>query len=291
VKFALVDAEKASYRVTKICTWLKISRSGYYAWKKRKPSARQRQDEALKVAVLTAHATGRGNYGSPRIHRELRDEHDIHTGIRRVTRLRHVLQLKARVRRRYKHTTISDHDQPISPNLLEQKFEATAPNQRWVGDTTELLIGDHGAKLYLAAIVDLFARFVVGWALSARNDRHLVMKAMDMALRRRRPKQGLIFHSDQGSPYASEDHQNLLSTHGVVSSMSRRGNCYDNAAMESWFSTYKAELGERFASDAEVKDKTFDYVECFYNTTRRHSALDYMSPARYERVAEQKLAA
>jgi transposase InsO family protein len=291
VKFALVDAEKASYRVTKICAWLEVSRSGYYAWKKRKPSARQRQDEALKVAVLTAHATGRGNYGSPRIHRELRDEHEIHTGIRRITRLRRDLQLKARIRRRYKHTTVSDHDQPISPNLLEQKFEATAPNQRWVGDTTELLVGEHGAKLYLAVIVDLFARFVVGWALSARNDRHLVMKAMDMAIRRRRPKQGLIFHSDQGSPYASEDHQNLLAAHGVISSMSRRGNCYDNAAMESWFSTYKAELGERFATDAEGKDKTFDYVECFYNTTRRHSALDYMSPARYERAAEQKRAA
>ena len=291
MKFALVDAEKASYRVTRICAWLEVSRAGYYAWRKRKPSARQQQDERLKVAVLAAHSTGRGNYGSPRIHRELRDEHDIHTGIRRVTRLRRDLQLKARIRRRYKHTTVSDHDQPIFPNILEQKFDATAPNERWVGDTTELLVGEHGVKLYLAVILDLFARFVVGWALSARNDRHLVMKAMDMALRRRRPKQGLIFHSDQGSPYASEDHQKLLAAHGVISSMSRRGNCYDNAAMESWFSTYKAELGERFSSDAEVKDKTFDYIEAFYNTTRRHSALDYMSPARYERAAEQKRAA
>jgi len=291
VKFALVDAEKASYRVTRMCAWLEVSRAGYYAWKKRKPSARQQRDEQLKVAVLTAHATGRGNYGSPRIHRELREEHDIHTGIRRVTRLRRDLDLKARLRRRYKHTTVRDHDQPVSPNLLEQKFEATAPNERWVGDTTELLVGEHGAKLYLAVILDLFARFVVGWALSARNDRHLVMKAMEMSLRRRRPKPGLIFHSDQGSPYASEDHQTLLATHGIVSSMSRRGNCYDNAAMESWFSTYKAELGERFSSDAEVKDKTFDYIEAFYNTTRRHSALDYMSPARYERDAERKKAA
>lgn len=291
MKFALVDAEKASYRVTRMCAWLEVSRAGYYAWKKRKPSERQQQDERLKVAVLAAHSTGRGNYGSPRIHRELREEHDIHTGIRRVTRLRRDLELKARLRRRYKHTTVSDHDQPISPNILEQKFNATAPNERWVGDTTELLVGEHGAKLYLAVILDLFARFVVGWALSARNDRHLVMKAMDMAIRRRRPQAGLIFHSDQGSPYASEDHQKLLAAHGIVSSMSRRGNCYDNAAMESWFSTYKAELGERFSSDAEVKDKTFDYIEAFYNTTRRHSALDYMSPARYERAAERKRAA
>lgn len=288
MKFALIEAEKASYSVTRMCAWLKVSRAGYYAWKKRRPSAHQRRDEQLKVAVLAAHATGRGNYGSPRIHRELREEQGICTGIRRITRLRRDLQLKARVRRRYKHTTVSDHDQPIAPNLLQQKFEATAPNQRWVGDTTELLVGEHGSKLYLAVILDLFARFVVGWALSARNDRHLVMRAMEMALRRRRPKSGLIFHSDQGSPYASEDHRKLLVAHGVISSMSRRGNCYDNAAMESWFSTYKSELGERFASDGEVKDKTFDYIECFYNTTRRHSALDYMSPARYERLAEQR---
>jgi transposase InsO family protein len=131
----------------------------------------------------------------------------------------------------------------------------------------------------------------VGWTLTARNDRHLVVKAMEMALRRRRPRPGLIFHSDQGSPYASEDHQKLLAAHGITSSMSRRGNCYDNAAMESWFSTYKSKLGERFVTDAETKDKTFDYIECFYNTTRRHSALDYMSPARYEREAEQRRAA
>ena len=291
VKFALVDEGRAGSSVAGLCRALQVSRAGFYAWKKRKPSARQLRDEKLKVVVLAAHATGRGNYGSPRIHRELRDEHDIRTGIRRITRLRRDLQLKARLCRRYKHTTVSDHDQPISPNLLEQKFEAAAPNQRWVGDTTELLIGDNGAKVYLAVILDLFARFVVGWALSARNDRHLVMKAMEMAIRRRRPKPGLIFHSDQGSPYASEDHQKLLGAHGIVSSMSRRGNCYDNAAMESWFSTYKAELGERFASDAEVKDETFDYIEGFYNTTRRHSALDYTSPARYERAAEERKAA
>jgi transposase InsO family protein len=291
VKFALVDAEKANYRVTKMCAWLGVSRAGYYAWKEREPSAHRRRDEQLKVAVLAAHRVGRGNYGSPRIHRELREEQRIRTGIRRIARLRRDLQLKARIRRRYKHTTVSDHDQPVAPNLLEQKFEASGPNQRWVGDTTELIVGEHGTKLYFAAILDLFARFVVGWALSARNDRHLVVKAMEMALRRRRPRPGLIFHSDQGSPYASEDHQKLLAAHGITSSMSRRGNCYDNAAMESWFSTYKSELGERFATDAETQDKTFDYIECFYNTTRRHSALDYMSPARYERDAEQRKAA
>ena len=199
-----------------------------------------------------------------------------------VTRLRRALELKARIRRRYKHTTVSDHDQPISPNLLDQKFEATAPNCRWVGDTSKLLVGEHGGKRYLAVILELYSRFVVGWALSARNDRHLVMKAMEMSLLRRRPKPGLIFHSDQGSPYASADHQKLLRAHGLVGSMSRRGNCYDNSAMESWFSTYKAELGERFSSRAEVKDKTFDYIEAFYNRRRRHSSLGYRSPLDFE---------
>jgi transposase InsO family protein len=190
--------------------------------------------------------------------------------------------LRARVRRRFKHTTDSDHPLPVAPNLLDRRFEAEQPNQRWVGDTTELLIGDTG-KLYLAAIVDLFSRLVVGWALSAVNDRHLVLRALEMALRRRCPDAGLLHHSDRGSPYASEDYQKVLDAHGITCSMSRRGNCIDNAAMESWFSTFKSELGERFESYAAAKEKAFDYIEVFYNQSRRHSALGYQSPAEFER--------
>jgi transposase InsO family protein len=174
--------------------------------------------------------------------------------------------LVARMRRRFKHTTDSDHDHPVAPNLLDRQFEAEAPNRRWVSDTTELLIGEAGAKLYLAAVLDLFSRFVVGWAVSAVNDRHLVLKALDMALRRRCPDAGLLHHSDRGSPYASEDYQKMLSANGITCSMSRRGNCIDNAAMESWFSTVKSELGEHFESYGSAKAALFDYIEVFYKS-------------------------
>jgi transposase InsO family protein len=189
--------------------------------------------------------------------------------------------LKGRVRRRYKCTTMSEHDQPIAPNLLGRQFGAEAPNQRWVGDTTELLVG--AGKLYLAVVLDLFSRVVVGWALSAINDRHLVMSALGQALRRRCPGAGLLHHSDQGSPYASDDYRKVLTVNGIACSMSRRGNCLDNAAMESWFSTLKSERGERFESPAETKTELFDYIEVFYNQQRRHSALGYLSPAEFER--------
>jgi transposase InsO family protein len=196
-------------------------------------------------------------------------------------------QLVARKRRRYKCTTMSRHDQPVAANLLNRQFGAEAPNQRWVGDTTELCIGANGSKLYLAAILDLYSRFVVGWALSAVNDRHLCIQALDRALRRRCPDAGLLHHSDRGSTYASEDYQNELTHHGILCSMSRRGNCLDNAAMESWFSTVKSELGEHFESPQVAQNKLFDYIEVFYNQKRRHSALGYASPAEYERSSSR----
>jgi transposase InsO family protein len=233
------------------------------------------------VKVRESFERSRKTYGSPRILRDL-DAEGEHISRKRVMRLMQEQGLVARVRRRYKCTTMSDHDQPVAPNLLARRFEAEAPNQRWVGDTTELRVGESG-RLFLAAILDLFSRFVVGWALSAVNDRHLVLKALEMALRRRCPDGGLLHHSDQGSPYASEDYQKVLDAYGITCSMSRRGNCYDNAAMESWFSTYKSERGERFESYAEAKDKSFDYIEVFYNVQRRHSTLGYLTPAEFER--------
>ena len=164
------------------------------------------------------------------------------------------------------------------------------PDQRWAGDTTELRIGESG-RLFLAVIIDLFSRFAIGWALSAVNDRHLVIKALEMAVRRRCPDQGLLHHSDQGSPYASEDYQKQLEAGGIVCSMSRRGNCYDNAAMESWFSTFKFELGERFESYAQAKEQSFDYIEVFYNQQRIHSSIGYLSPAEFERRHREQMAA
>jgi len=201
---------------------------------------------------------------------------------KRVARLMQQQGLQARQRRRYKCTTMSDHDQPVAANLLDRRFEADRPNERWVGDTTELRVGDSG-RLFLAVILDLFSRFVVGWALSAVNDRKLTIKALEMALRRRCPDSRLLHHSDQGCTYASEDYQRELVAHGITCSMSRRGNCLDNAVAEAFFSTFKSELGERFDSYADAKAQAFDYVEVFYNQQRRHSTLGYLTPAEFER--------
>jgi transposase InsO family protein len=201
---------------------------------------------------------------------------------KRVGRLMREEGLRARARKRFRSTTMSEHDQPVAANVLARQFEAERPNQRWVGDTTEFVIGS-SAKVYLAAILDLYSRFVVGWALSAVNDRHLTLRALDMALKRRCPETGLLHHSDQGCTYASEDYRSRLERHGITCSMSRRGNCYDNAVMESWFSTVKSEESERFESYAYAKEALFDYIEMFYNQRRRHSTLGQISPAEFER--------
>jgi len=282
VKFALLDAEKAKYPIKTMCRALGVSRAGYYAWRKRPPSLHAVEDSRLGVLVREAHERSRRTYGSPRVHAELRAHH-VFISRKRVIRLMQRDGLVARRRKRYRSTTMSEHDQPIAPNLLARRFDAEHPNQRWVGDTTELTTGD--GRLFLAVILDLFSRFVVGWALSAVNDRHLTLRALDMALRRRGPDPGLLHHSDQGCTYASEDYRRALAARGITCSMSRKGNCYDNAAMESFFSTFKTELSERFDSNAHAKSETFDYIEVFYNQQRRHSALAYLSPADYERSA------
>ena len=235
----------------------------------------------MRILVQASFDESRKRYGSPRVHEDL-IEQGVRVSQKRVARLMQEDGLVARPRKRFKTTTMSEHDQPVAPNLLERQFDAESPNQRWVGDTTELLIGSN-AKLYLAAILDLYSRFIVGWAVSAVNDRHLTIKALQMALKRRCPDAGLLHHSDQGCTYASEDYQAVLKAHGITCSMSRRGNCYDNAAMESFFSTLKSELGERFESHGDAKMELFDYIEVFYNQRRRHSTLGQISPAQYER--------
>jgi putative transposase len=279
VRFAFI-AEKAELGVARLCRALAVSRTGFYAWQRREPSAHEVEDRQLRLLVREAHELGRKYYGSPRVHRVLRKQ-GVRVSRKRVIRLMQEQELIGRTRRRFRCTTDSAHDMPVAANLLDREFHATEPNRRWVGDTTELLIPS--GKLYLAAIVDLYSRFVVGWALSAVNDRHLTLKALDMALRRRCPGAGLLHHSDQGSTYASEDYQDVLAAHGITCSMSRRGDCYDNAAMESWNSTLKSELGERFENPADAKAKLFDYIEVFYNQARMHSSLDYASPAEFER--------
>jgi transposase InsO family protein len=200
---------------------------------------------------------------------------------KRVIRLMQEDGLKARTPKRFKCTTMSDPALPVAANLLNRAFTAAAPNQRWVGDTTEFPIGERGT-LYVAAILDLFSRLVVGWAISAVNDRHLVLAALTMALNRRGPEAGLLHHSDRGSTYASEDYQRRLDAHGITCSMSRTGNCYDNAVMEAFFSTLKTELADRFESHGQAKRELFEYIEGFYNTQRLHSSIGYVSPAVLE---------
>jgi transposase InsO family protein len=273
--------EKANYPVSMLCRVLEVSRAGFYAWRRRPESNHSREDRRLTSMIKAFHEESRRTYGSPRVHMDLIEQGE-RIARKRVARLMREDGLKGRVRRRYKCTTMSEHDQPIAPNILSRRFGADAPNQRWVSDTTELVTGN-GGRLYLAAVLDLYSRFLVGWAVSAVNDRHLTLKALQHALRRRRPEAGLLHHSDQGSTYASEDYRIALKGNGIACSMSRRGNCHDNAAMESWFSTLKAELGERFDSPAEAKVELFDYIEVFYNQRRRHSTLGQVSPAAYER--------
>ncbi len=281
MRFAFIQAEKAEFSVRAMCRTLEVSPSGFYAWRRRPPSAHARRDQQLRVLIRASHEASRCRYGSPRVHEDLIEQGEP-VSRKRVVRLMQADGLQARVRKRFTCTTMSDHDQPVAANLLAQEFMASAPNQRWVGDTTEFVIGRSG-KLYLAAILDLYSRFLVGWAVSAINDRHLVIKALQRALKRRAPGAGLLHHSDQGSPYASEDYQRILKTHRMTGSMSRRGNCYDNAVMESWFSTVKHELGEHFESCGDAKMALFDYIEVFYNQRRRHSTLGQISPAEFER--------
>jgi transposase InsO family protein len=282
VKFAWIAAEKASFKVSELCRALAVSPSGFYAWARRPESARRQRDRRLKVLVRASFEGSTRRYGSPRIHRDRREDHHERVSRKRVIRLMQEDGLQARTPKRFICTTHSDHDLPVAPNLLKREFTAEAPNQRWVGDTTEFKIGERG-KRYLAAILDLFSRVVVGWAISAVNDRHLTLAALTMALNRRCLETGLLHHSDRGSTYASEDYQDRLRAHGITCSMSRTGDCYDNAVMEAFFSTLKTELAGAFPSHGQAKRALVEYIEAFYNTRRRHSTLDYSSPATFER--------
>jgi putative transposase len=281
VKFRFIAAEKAHHSLVLLCRCLRVTRSGFHAWQNRPESAHAKRDRQLTALVRASFDASKGRYGSPRIHKDLQEQQEP-ASRKRVIRLMQEQQLRARQRMRFKLTTMSDHDLPVAANVLDRQFTAEKPNQRWVGDTTEFVIGE-SSKLYLAAILDLYSRFIVGWAVSPSNDRHLANKALERALKRRCPDAGLLHHSDRGCTYASEDYQRILETRGITCSMSRRGNCHDNAVMESFFSSVKSELAERFDSFAEAKMELFDYIEVFYNQRRRHSTLGQISPAAFER--------
>ena len=289
VKFAFIDAEKATWPVAWMCRKLGVSRSGFYAFQGRRESPRAVEDSKLRTLVAAAHRAGRRTYGSPRIQRELRDVHGIRIGRNRVIRLMRSEGLRGVSRRRRVRTTDSRHSFPIAPNRLMRDFTADGPNQRWAGDITYLRTDD--GWLYLAVILDLYSRYVVGWAISHTIDRHLALAALNMANEQRRPAAGLLHHSDQGCQYASEDYQIALGAEGFICSMSRRGDCYDNAVVESFFGTLKSELGDSFRTSEDAGRALFDYIEVFYNRARRHSSLGYVSPAQHEQAFVTAIAA
>ena len=283
MRFAFIAAEKARHSVTILCRCLRVTRSGFYAWLRRPLSARSQRDLVLRTKLRAFHAASHHRYGRPRLWKDLREDGEA-VSEKRVRRLMREEGLQGKVPKRFKQTTNSDHNDPIAANLLERDFTAAAPNQRWVGDTTEFVIGE-SAKLYLAAILDLHSRFVVGWAVSAVNDRRLTLKALEMAVQRRCPAAGLLHHSDRGCTYTCDDYRRYLASRGITCSMSRRADCYDNAVMESFFATVKKEEADRFPSYSDAKMALFDYIEVFYNQRRRHSMLGQISPAAFERRA------
>ena len=275
---------KNDYPILVLCQNLEVSPSGYYDWQRRRaaPSPRAAENQTLAKEIQAIHARSRQTYGSPRIVDELRKQGRRH-GRNRVARIMREEGLCGRQKGRYRvHTTDSNHDEPIAPNRLAEVPKATAPNQIWVGDITYIETQEGG--LYLAAILDLYSRKIVGWAMSQRIDTELVLKALGMALWHRHPPRDLLFHSDRGVQYASGDYRRTLAQAGLIASMSRKGNCYDNATMESFWSTLKLDLIYRrtLASHHQARTEIFDYIESFYNRQRTHSALGYHSPVDFE---------
>ncbi len=268
-----------------MCEVLDVTRSGYYAWEKRPPSKHQLTDEELLVHIRDAFRRSRGTYGSPRIYAELK-ERGLNVGRHRVARLMRQDGLQARRKKRYRRTTNSEHGLPVAPNLLERRFDVSEPNAVWAADLTSLWTQE--GWLYLAVILDLYSRRVVGWAMDDNMRKELALKALEMALKQRRPPPGLMHHSDQGSQYASRAYREALTAADAVCSMSRRGDCYDNAVVESFFSTLEAELEDRcyWETRESARMAIHEYIEVFYNRRRRHSYIGDVSPADYERIAE-----
>lgn len=281
MKFAFIDAEKARWPVEVQCDVFGVSRSGYYAWKGRPEAPRAREDAEVVIEIKAASEVGRGNYGSPRVHRELRAQGRC-ISRKRVERLMRQEGIVARKKRRFRKTTDSNHSHPIAPNVLARNFDVELPDTAWVTDVT--YVWTHEGWLYLAAILDLFSRRVVGWAASANNDRALAISALDRATAARSPASGLVHHSDRGSVYASGDYGDALTSIGAVKSMSRKGDCWDNAVAESFFATIKGEMIDHqdYQTRAAAIAAIGDYIDGFYNPCRRHSSIGYVSPIEFE---------
>ncbi len=267
-----------------LCTVLAVSRSGYYQWRDAEPSLRAQQTQILKSKIAAVHALSRRTYGSPRVTAALRAQGE-RVGRNRVARLMRDAGLQGRKRCRYRvFTTDSRHHEPIAPNRLALAPAPTKPDQSWATDITYIETAE--GWLYLAAVLDLYSRRLIGWAMGPNLETTLPLAALQMAIRQRRPASGVLHHSDRGCQYASATYRAALTHHGCVASMSRKGNCYDNATMEAFWSTLKHELVYRrhFLTRAEAKTAIFDYIEGFYNRSRLHSALGYKSPLDYESI-------
>jgi putative transposase len=286
VKFKLMATEKANFPVVFMCRQLGVTRSGFYAWCRRslRPSKRLAANQRLLPHLRAAYERNRGTYGSPRLYRELRKEGHV-VGRHRVARLMRQEKLRVRPRRRFVSTTQSRHGLRVAPNTLARCFTPEAPNRVWASDIT--YIPTRKGWLYLAVVLDLFSRRVVGWATSDTIDQELTIDALERALHDRRPEPGLLHHSDQGVQYASDIYRQLLCSWSAESSMSRKGNCWDNAVVESFFGTLKRELvyGADFQTQERASSRLFEYIEVFYNRRRMHTSLDYVSPAQYEDLA------
>jgi putative transposase len=266
-----------------MCDVLKVSRSGFYAWRGRPESRQAQTRRRLVILIKTIHRESREAYGSPRIHAELKARGET-CCLNTVARCMRDHDVAAKTKRKFKHTTDSNHDLPVAENLLDRRFSWEEPNRAWVSDIT--YVPTREGWLYLATVQDLFSRKIVGWAMSHRIDRQLAIDALRMAIHNRRPPPGLLHHSDRGSQYASRDYQDLLAQYGMTCSMSRKGNCWDNAVMESFYRSIKTELihHEDFRTRDESRHAIFEYIEVFYNRRRRHSTLGYVSPCEYEQA-------
>jgi len=287
VKYGFIAEHEGKFRILLMCRVLEVSRSGYYRWRSRPESRRAREDRRLLVAIRAVYQQSRCNYGSPRVHRHLKQQEES-CGRKRVERLMRSAGLKARRCRRFKVTTRSVSTHEVAPNWLNRQFRAGRPDQVWVGDITYIWTAE--GWLYLSVLLDLCTRRVVGWAVSERLTAELARRALSMALGQRRPELGLLHHSDRGCQYTSSCYQEELARWGLQASMSRRGNCYDNAVAESFFSTLKAELESygQYRTRQQAVSELFDYIERFYNRQRLHSSLGYLSPAEFERQQERQ---
>ena len=284
MKYACIARRQNRYPVRMMCRLLKVSRSGYYAWRSRPESARAQRDRVLMSKIERIHEASHGTYGSPRVRAELIGEGTT-VGRRKVARLMRLGRLRGCPKKRFRVTTQREPSHPVAKNLLKQQFDAKAPNQLWVSDIT--YVSTHQGWLYLAVVMDLYSRRIVGWSMSRFMSRGIVVTALKMAIASRRPEPGLIHHSDRGSQYTSDDFRSELAKHGIKCSMSSTGNCYDNAVVESFFGVMKRERVNRvrYRNREEARRDLFQYIEVFYNRKRRHGYCGNMSPADYEALS------